>query len=123
MNNNEQFTLTKASLISALEKSGSSIYELEEFLQKEAENNIGDMAVNSFDRVVGAFKPLGSWLLDQGVPAMAGAALLTGSVAGGAGYAAKRSLDNEDSEHDARKAEVTRYKQLTDRIKSDYGLS
>jgi hypothetical protein len=50
------------------------------------------------------------------------AALVGGPMIGGAAYAANRSLDNEDKELAERKALIDRYKQLTSRVKADYGL-
>lgn len=123
MTKDEQFILTKAAVMADLEKRGGSIEEFENFLvTKAADESVMKYVTGAADRVGSAFKPAVSWFMDQAPAAVLGGSLLAGTTLGGAAYGAKRSLDKEDSALEDRQAEVNRYKQLTGRIKSDYGL-
>jgi hypothetical protein len=120
MSNN--FNIAKARLAHELEKNGSSIFELEEYLadlEKQGEEGAwGQLGTRVLD---GLTKGVG-WIGSHLPEATMTAALVGGPMIGGAAYAANRSLDNEDKELAERKALIDRYKQLTSRVKADYGL-
>ena len=119
--NDETFNSIKAGLTDKLVKQGSSIYELEEILKKEAGDYLRD-GIDTVKGLAGAATSGGGWAMEH-LPTFLGlSTLLAGTTLGGAGYAVNRSLVNEDKQIDEHQAQVDRYKKLTARIKSDYQL-
>lgn len=121
MKKDEDLLLLKAKLAEVLEKNGSSLLEFEDELEKMAKSPgeiVGDVtgdAIKGGAGIVGSiFSQLPEWAFTG--------ALLAGTTGGGALYAANRHLNSQDKALDEKRQEVERYKQLTDRIKTDYHL-
>ncbi len=103
MNRDEIAILLKAKLAEDLEKQGSSLLEFEDILTKEANTGIPG--------ILGSLGEMGM-----------ATALLGGTTLGGLGYAINKHLDNQDKALGEKRQEVDRYKQLTNRVKTDYDL-
>lgn len=129
MNKDDTLIMLKAKVAEALEKKGSSLLAFEELLEKSADGIFGAIG-DGFKGLVGGAADLGSQALKgvggavvQNLPEFAvGGALLGGTTLGGLHYAAGKHLDDQDKGLKEKREVVERYKQLTDRIKSDYGL-
>ncbi len=121
---NEEFIRTKIALSQELEKVGSSLLDFEKKLAKAAgdEESIGGILSNIASKFTGAVTSGGQFAASHLPSLVTSTALLGGTTLGGLAYAANRSLDSEDKELAERKNLVNRYKQLTDNIKTDYGI-
>jgi hypothetical protein len=122
--NIEELILIKAGMAEALEKRGSSLTEMEGFLSKHADwgEKLFDLGAKGIGRLTGGIASLGGYAAEH-APELAGGAMLLGGVtAGGLAYGANKSITDEDKHIAGRQAEVDRYRQLTGRIKSDYGI-
>ncbi len=106
MNKEDQVLLLKAELSDTLSKMGSSLEEFEESLSKQADGGLETAKSLIGNLANGAF----------------GASLIAGTTLGGIAYAANKHLSNQDKALDDKRQEVHRYKQLTDRIKTDYDI-
>ena len=126
MNRDEEFKYIKTALKAEVEKIGSSLEALEASinndLEKQADSEVGAVAGKAFDMIRNTFGSGAHWLAENLPQIATTGSLLAGTTLGGVAYAANKSLDNEDKELSERKALVNRYKQLTDNVKSDYGI-
>lgn len=127
MNKDDTLVMLKAKVAEALEKKGSSLLELETTLEKLGtfgwlEDGAKGLIGGAADLGSQALKGVGGAVV-QNLPEFAvGGALLGGTTLGGLHYAAGKHLDDQDKGLKEKREVVERYKQLTDRIKSDYGL-
>ena len=127
MNKDDTLIMLKAKVAEALEKKGSSLLAFEELLEKTA---LLDSIGEGIKGLVGGLADLGGSAvrgtgsaIAQNLPEFAvGATLLGGTTLGGMHYAAGKHLDDQDKALKEKQEVAQRYKQLTDRIKSDYGL-
>lgn len=126
MNRDEEFKYIKTALKAEVEKIGSSLEALEAAvghdLEKQADGEVGHVAGKAWDMVTGGMTGGAHWLAENLPQIATTGSLLGGTTLGGLAYAANKSLDNEDKELAERKSLVNRYKQLTDNVKSDYGI-
>lgn len=131
MSNDEQFILYKAALMDVLEKKGSSIEDFEKELEagniKVADQSLFSKGVDmGKDLFTSGAKGAGSigahFLTEYGPAALFGGSMVAGTALGGTLYGANKSLDNEDKALAEKQQLVDRYRSLTDRIKSDYGI-
>lgn len=129
MNREEEFQQLKSQLINELEKNGSCLEAFEAALATgmlkegtdavDAVTGAGGRAVDGLTKMFGG---LSSLVARYGPEIASTAAVLGGTTLGGLAYGANKSLDNEDKALNERKALVNRYRQLTENVKSDYGI-
>ncbi len=132
MEKEDLLTLLKCKLAEELEKQGNTLEDLEEVLKagelnKEGEDHWYTPITNAIGGAAGmvgnAAKGVGGTVMTAMPEALIGTALVGGTTLGGLAYAANRHLNNQDKALNERQAEVERYKDITNRLKSDYGIN
>lgn len=122
-------TTLKVGLATQLQKQGSSLEELEAALSNIEHVNgmskaaellsktafFGEGAVDGIAGFGGnVLKSIPEWGMTT--------ALMAGSLGGAGAYGIKKHLEGQDKEYSEKEQEVQRIKQLTERLKSDYGI-
>lgn len=123
MKKEDVLILLKAKVAEELEKKGSSLLEFEEQLTKVAlMDTIGKGIEGLAGMAADGVKGVGGAVVNNLPDFVVGGALLGGTTLGGLHYAAGKHLDEQDKSLREKREVVERYKQLTGRIKSDYGI-
>lgn len=113
--------ILKLGLAAELEKQGSSLLEFEqELAQMEKEG--------AFDPLSAAVGAGGSLIKGFGgllgaIPELAATgSIMAGTLGGSAAYGMHRHLSDQDKELKQKQDEIARVRELTHRLKSDYGI-
>lgn len=123
MNNFDIINALKVGLGTSLEKTGSSLGELEEqlangnteFVTEKLAGILGDIG-----GIAGKVTDIGGKVISEAPQLALATSLLLGTLAGGGLYGLDRHLHGQDKRLESKKLDVDRLQSITARLKNDY---